>query len=168
MFFLIFGRFFWSCFDFLMFGNEILGILGAKPLCSVVNCGNLKKYFLASKFPIFDGKNWILSEIFLILRGKNRCLGIFFRSWRRKNLSWRKKSRSWRRKIDLWEYFFEVEGEHLGLGTIFLDFGWVRGLENLGFLWNSYGNPMEFLLDENHILKEEILILSEKKSMSGV
>ena len=80
MIFLIFGRFFGPCFDFLVFGNEILGILGAKPLCSVVNCGNLKKYFLASKFPIFDGKNWILSEIFLILRGKNRCLGIFFRS----------------------------------------------------------------------------------------
>ena len=49
-----------------MFGNEILGILGAKPLCSVVNCGNLKKYFLASKIPFFYGKNWILNEFFLI------------------------------------------------------------------------------------------------------
>ena len=42
--------------DFLKFGNGFLGVSGAKPLCSVVHCVNIQKYFLANKIPILNGK----------------------------------------------------------------------------------------------------------------
>ena len=56
------SNFFRPWIDFLRFGNGILGVSGAKPLCSVVHCVNLQKYFLAHKIPILNGEISILME----------------------------------------------------------------------------------------------------------
>ena len=99
-------NFFRPCIDFLRFGNGILGVSAAKPLCSVVHCVNLQKYFWQKKFNFewenfnLDGEKWNFGERISSSTRKLQFWGRRFLSWGRKNgfLQW---------NSDFWQTFFD-------------------------------------------------------------